>query len=111
MDIVKPWNEPIFPCMEGYAAAAAAGEGELGPTKMRMMNLRRNGLQKAYLDRWNATEADGKPRMDGIICAAAPWAAPRLGQTQQNFYVGYTGFVNFLGKYHRTASCSSCSDA
>ncbi|KIX08344.1 uncharacterized protein Z518_03000 [Rhinocladiella mackenziei CBS 650.93] len=96
MDVVKPYGEPIFPCMQGYALAAEAGEGELGPTKMRMMNLRRNELQKAYLDRWNATAANGKSRMDGIICATAPWAAPRLGQTQTNLYVGFTGFVNFL---------------
>ncbi|KIV87398.1 hypothetical protein PV11_02947 [Exophiala sideris] len=96
MDLLKPWNEPIFPCMRGYALAAEGGEGELGPTKMRMMNLRRNELQKAYLDRWNATATNEKDRMDGIICAVAPWAAPRLGQTQQNLYVGWTGFVNFL---------------
>ncbi|KIW87970.1 uncharacterized protein Z519_11555 [Cladophialophora bantiana CBS 173.52] len=97
MDLIKPWGEPVFPSMEGYALAAAAGEGELGPTKMRMMNLRRNELQKAYLDRWNATATDGKPRLDALICAASPWAAPRLGQTQrQSLYVGYTGFVNFL---------------
>ena len=84
--------------MRGYALAAGAGEGDLGPTKMRMMTLKRNELQKAYLDRWNATATDGKPRMDGIICATSPWAAPRLGQTQQNLYVGWTGFVNYLGK-------------
>jgi amidase len=97
MDIVKPYGEPIFPSMEGYAVAAAAGEGELGPTKMRMMNIRRNELQKAYLDRWNATATDGKPRLDGLICATSPWAAPRLGETQRSgLYVGYTGFVNFL---------------
>ena len=99
MDIIQPWGEPVFPSMEGYALAAAAGEGELGPTKMRMMNLRRNELQKAYLDRWNATATDGKPRLDGLICATSPWAAPRLGQTQKgSLYVGFTGFINFLGK-------------
>ncbi|KIW21475.1 hypothetical protein PV08_02055 [Exophiala spinifera] len=95
-DLLKPYNEPFFPCMEGYGIAAAAGEGQLGPTKMRLMNLKRNELQKAYLDRWNATAADGKPRMDAIICACSPWAAPRLGQTQENLYVGWTGFVNYL---------------
>jgi amidase len=98
-ELLKPWDEPIFPCMRGYVQAAGAGEGDLGPTKMRKMTLLRNELQKAYLDRWNATAtADGKPRMDGIICATSPWAAPRLGQTQQNLYVGWTGFVNYLGK-------------
>lgn len=98
MDIVKPYNEPIFPSMQGYALAAAAGESELGPTKMRLMNLRRNELQKAYLDRWNASAtADGKPRIDGIIQAVSPWAAPRLGETQRSgLYVGYTGVWNLL---------------
>lgn len=97
MDVVKPYGEPIFPSMEGYAIAAQADEGELGPTKMRMMNLRRNELQKAYLDRWNASATDGKGRIDGIIQAVAPWAAPRLGQTQTaGLYVGYTGVWNLL---------------
>ncbi|KIV93944.1 hypothetical protein PV10_05115 [Exophiala mesophila] len=97
MDIVKPYNEPVFPSMQGYAVAAEAGEGELGPTKMRMMNMRRNQLQKAYLDRWNASATDGKPRIDGIIQAVSPWAAPRLGETQRSgLYVGYTGVWNLL---------------
>ena len=26
----------------------------------------------------------------------SPWAAPRLGQTQETFYVGYTGVWNLL---------------
>ena len=99
MDIVKPYGEPVFPSMAGYAIAAQAGEGQLGPTKMRMMNLKRNELQKAYLDRWNATATDGKPPLDGLICAVSPFAAPRLGQTQkESLYVGFTGFVNFLGE-------------
>lgn len=98
MELLRPWGEPIFPCMQGYAMAAGASEGDLGPSKMRMMNLKRNELQKNYLDRWNATAGEGQDRIDGIICATSPWAAPRLGQTQKNLYVGYTGFVNFLGK-------------
>ncbi len=98
MDVLKPWNEPVFPSMQGYSAVAAAGEGDLSATKMRLMNMKRNELQKAYLDRWNATAVDGKDRLDGIVCACSPWAAPRLGQTQKSFYVGFTGFVNFLGQ-------------
>jgi len=89
MDLIKPYNEPVFASMEGYAIAAQAGEGELGPTKMRMMNMRRNELQKAYLDRWNASATDGKERLDGIIQAVSPWAACRLGETQRTkLYVG-----------------------
>jgi amidase len=98
MDLVSPWGEPVFDSMQGYALAAQAGENELGPTKMRMMNIRRNALQKAYLDRWNASATDGKDRIDGIIQAVSPWAAPRLGGTQaKSLYVGYTGVWNFLG--------------
>lgn len=101
MDVIKPYNEPVFPSMQGFAVAAEAGEGELGPTRMRMMNIRRNALQKAYLDRWNASAtSDGKPPIDGIIQAVSPWAAPRLSETQRSgLYVGYTGVWNFLGEY------------
>ncbi|OAL18769.1 hypothetical protein AYO20_11703 [Fonsecaea nubica] len=95
MDLVKAWGEPVFPCMQGYALAAEAEE-ILGAATIRSMVVKRNELQKAYLDRWNATVTEGKPRIDGIICATAPWTAPRLGQTQQNFYIGSTSFVNFL---------------
>ena len=103
MDVVKSYNEPVFPSMQGFAMAAQAGEGELGPTKMRMMNIKRNELQKAYLDRWNASATDGKDRIDGIIQAISPWAAPRLGETQRSgSYVGYTGVWNFLGKSRLT---------
>jgi amidase len=98
MSFLEPHGEPVFDSMNGYAQAAQAGEAELGPTKMRMMNLKRNALQKAYLDRWMATGVDGKEPMDGIIMAATPWAAARLGQTQKTLYYGYTGVFNLLGK-------------
>lgn len=84
--------------MRGYEAAAAAGEGAIGPTKIRLMALKRNQLQKAYLDRWQATATDGKQPIDGIITAVTPWAAARLGVTQRNSYVGYTGVANLLGE-------------
>jgi amidase len=102
MSFLEPHGEPVFESMSGYAQAAQAGENDLGPTKMRMMNLKRNALQKAYLDRWMATGVDGKQPMDGIIMAVTPWAAARLGQTQKTLYVGYTGVFNLLGKngYH-----------
>jgi amidase len=96
VDYLTPHNEPIFPCMEGYAAAAKGGEANVGPTKMRHMNMQRNALQKAYLDRWMATATADKGPIDGVICALSPWAAPRLGQTQKTFYVGYTGVFNLL---------------
>lgn len=100
MKTINSFNEPVFPSMEPFAKAAEAGEGELGPTKMRMMNIHRNALQKAYLDRWNASAtADGKPRIDGIIQAVSPWAAPRLNGTQTvGLYAGYTCVWNLLGE-------------
>lgn len=85
--------------MKGYEVAAAAGEGALGPTRLRMMNLKRNQLQKAYLDRWQASGSNGKQPLDGIIMAVTPWAAARLGTTQKNSYVGYTGIANLLGEW------------
>lgn len=97
MDILNPHGEPVFPSMKGYDIAASVGETSFGPTKMRQMVVKRNELQKAYLDRWNATATEGKLPMDGIIMAVSPWAAPRLGQTQPDIYVGYTGVWNLLG--------------
>jgi amidase len=98
MTHLEPHNEPVFPAMAGYREAAKAGENDLGPTKIRMMNLKRNALQKAYLDRWNAA-TNGQQPLDGIIQAVSPWCAARLGETQKNMYVGYTG-----GKLPRSAT-------
>jgi amidase len=84
--------------MKGYEAAAEAGEGALGPTKLRMMTLQKNQLQKAYLDRWQASGSNGRQPLDGIIMAVTPWAAARLGTTQKNAYFGYTGVASFLGQ-------------
>lgn len=91
--LLTPSEEPIFPAMQGYAIAAKA---ELNVTQMRNKVLQRNELQQKYLDAWNATATEGKLPMDGIIMACSPWAAPRLGATQKDFYVGYTGVFNFL---------------
>lgn len=91
--IVDPTGEPWFPSMQPYAIAAKA---ILNADQMRQKVIQRNQLQQAYLDAWNATATADKPPMDGIIMAVSPWAAPRLGATQDNFYVGYTGVLNFL---------------
>lgn len=109
MSFLGPYGEPVFGSMTGYAEAAEAGESDLGPTKLRMMNVKRNTLQKAYLDRWMDTAGNGKQPMDGIIMAASPWSAARLGQTQKTLYYGYTGVFNFLGmiaalKYRRNTN-------
>ena len=90
MTYLEPYGEPVFPAMTGYQKAAQAGENDLGPKKIRMMNMKRNALQKGYLDRWNAA-ANGRNPLDGIIQAVSPWCAARLGGTQNNMYAGYTG--------------------
>ena len=98
MDVINSCSEPVFQSMKGYEIAASAGEKEIGPTQMRMMVLKRNELQKAYVDRWNSSAAGKKAPIDGIIQAVSPWSAPRLGGTQPALYVGYTGVWNYLGK-------------
>lgn len=97
MEHLAPFGEPVFGSMKGYAEAAKAGEADLGPTKMRTMNIKRNQMQKAYLDRWMATATEDKLPIDGVIMAASPWGAARLGITQEAMYVGYTGVFNLLG--------------
>lgn len=91
--VIDPTGEPYFPSMKPYAIAAKA---ELNVTQMRHKVMQRNQLQQAYLDAWNATATPEKPPMDGIIMAVSPWSAPRLGASQKDFYIGYTGVVNFL---------------
>ena len=93
--MIKPFEEPIYPSMKGYEIAAQADE--LGVTGMRQMVIKRNELQKAYMDYWNSGAIDGKGPIDGIVMAVAPHAAPRLGGTQPDLYVGFTGVWNFLG--------------
>lgn len=45
MSFLEPHDAPVFPAMIGYQQAAKAGENDLGPTKVRMINLKRNALQ------------------------------------------------------------------
>lgn len=102
LNLTSEHEEPVFGSMKEYEVTFKKGEhGTLGPTKLREMILKRNGLQKAYLDRWTATGNDGTGRgvMDAIVLPSAPWTAPRLGVTQEQFYVNYTGVYNLLGKY------------
>lgn len=99
LNLTNEYEEPIFGSMEGYNTVFKKGEnGTLGPTRLREMINKRNALQKAYLDKWSATAADGKEAMDGIITAASPWTAPRLGLTQTLFDVSFTSVFNLLGK-------------
>ncbi|KAG9230383.1 acetamidase-like protein [Amylocarpus encephaloides] len=97
LGLTRKHGEPVFESMRGYERTFEAGEhGTLGPTRLREMITRRNALQKEYLERWNETARDGE-LMDGIICPASPWTAPRLGVTQSDiFCVNYTGVFNLL---------------
>jgi amidase len=100
LDLTLQNEEPVYGSMKKYEDTYKKGEhGVLGPTKLRDMITKRNAFQKAYMDAWNATAADGKNAMDGIILPASCWTAPRLGITQKLFSVNYTGVFNVLGKY------------
>ncbi|RMZ85580.1 hypothetical protein DV737_g626, partial [Chaetothyriales sp. CBS 132003] len=96
IDYTAAYGEPVFPAMKGFEAAAEAGEKELGPTKLRNMVMKRNLLQQTYVDRWRNSAVDGKAPIDGIIQAVAPQAAPRLGGTQKDMHIAYTGVWNYL---------------
>lgn len=99
LELTRLYEEPVYGSMKAYEESYNRGEdGTLGPTKLRHMIIRRNALQKAYLDRWNATAREGKPVMDGIIAAVSPWTTPRLGITQTLFNVNYSIVFNLLGK-------------
>ncbi|MCJ1303086.1 hypothetical protein MMC08_005893, partial [Hypocenomyce scalaris] len=94
--LLRKTGEPIFEQMEGYEETFEAGENTLNPAKTRQKNMKRNQLQKTYLDRWQATSVDGKRPLDAIIMASTPWAASKLGATQRTGYTGYTGVWNLL---------------
>ncbi|KAL8817127.1 MAG: hypothetical protein Q9191_008205 [Dirinaria sp. TL-2023a] len=95
-DALSITGEPFFNSMKGYEKASKEGESILGPSAFREMNLRRNKLQKDYLDRWQATGTQGKKPMDGLVMPVTPWAAARLRVTEELSYVGYTGVFNIL---------------
>lgn len=99
VDLTLQNEEPVYGSMKDYEETYKKGEyGTLGPTKLREMITRRNAVQKAYLDRWNETAKDGQV-MDGIICPASVWTAPRLGISQTLFCVNFTGVFNVLGMF------------
>ena len=105
--LTEKHDEPVFGSMKEYEETYRAGEeGTLGPTRLREMILRRNALQKAYLDRWSRTAEKEKGAMDGLILASSPWTAPRLGITQEVFCVNFTGVFNLLGEFLRIKEIS-----
>lgn len=83
-------GEPPFPAFEGFEKLT-----EMGVATLWKLQNERSGLQKKYLDRWNATAkvtGNGKP-IDAIILPAAPFP----GNPHNKFrYVGYTTPYNLL---------------
>ncbi|RDW75100.1 acetamidase-like protein [Coleophoma cylindrospora] len=97
MGLTKENSEPVYGSMKNYEATFNKGEtGTLGPTKLRSMIATRNAYQKKYLDRWTATATSDKAPMDIILLPASPWTAPKLGLTQEVFWVNFTGVFNLL---------------
>lgn len=97
LDLTFQNEEPVYGSMKPYEETYRKGEADtLGPTKLRDMILRRNTFQRQYMDAWNATASSGSQIMDGLICPASIWTAPRLGITQSLFCVNFTGFLNIL---------------
>ncbi|EHK97700.1 putative Acetamidase [Glarea lozoyensis 74030] len=73
LGLTKEHDEPVFGSMKSYERAYEQGEhGTLGPTKLREMITARNGFQKEYLDRWNATAEDGNQIMDDYPACTFP---------------------------------------
>lgn len=105
LDLTLKHDEPVYGSMKDYEDTYKKGEhGTLGPTNLREMIIKRNSLQKAYMEKWTATGGDGKEAMDGIIVASSPWTAPRLGLTQKTFCVNFTAAFNLLGTVPLTFS-------
>ncbi|EEP79790.1 hypothetical protein UREG_04636 [Uncinocarpus reesii 1704] len=96
MPNLQAFQEPLFGAMERMFAGGKASGGKLGPEKLREMILRRNQLQKDYLDRWLATKTETAGPMDCIIAPVAAASAARLGLGEKVDYVGYTGVANLL---------------
>ncbi|EFQ97015.1 acetamidase [Nannizzia gypsea CBS 118893] len=87
-------GEPLFKCME--KTFSTLKEDQLDAVKLSDMIIERNGLQRAYLERWMATKTDTAGPMDCIIAPAAVAPAARLGYGQTMQYFGFTAFGNLL---------------
>ncbi|EER27006.1 Amidase family protein [Coccidioides posadasii C735 delta SOWgp] len=96
MPNLQAFQEPLYGAMQRMFAGGKSSGGKLGPEKLREMILRRNQLQKDYLDRWLATKTATAGPMDCIITPVAAAAAARLGLGETVDYVGYTGVANLL---------------
>ncbi|KAF3490850.1 acetamidase [Arthroderma uncinatum] len=87
-------GEPLFKSMESSSSSCKVDE--LSAVKLSEMIIKRNSLQKQYLDRWMATETDASGPMDCIISPVAVAPASRLGYGETVQYAGYTAFGNIL---------------
>ena len=96
MNELQAHQEPIFKAMDRVFASTNATN--FTAATLRSMIARRNQLQKDYLDKWMATKTSTAGPIDGIIAPVAPLATPRLGFAEKTGYLGYTAFVNILGK-------------
>ena len=97
MPVLEDYDEPVFNAMKRVFESGRNTGNRLGPAKLREMIIKRNELQKKYLDQWMATQESAERPMDGIIWPVAPTAANRLRFSEVVQYVGYTGFANILG--------------
>jgi hypothetical protein len=99
MPVLEDYDEPVFNAMKRVFESGRNTGHRLGPAKLREMIIRRNDLQKKYLDRWMATQESAERPMDGIIWPVSPTAANRLRFAEEVQYVGYTSFANILGNF------------
>lgn len=75
-----------------YMLATNATDNDLDAEALRSIVLKRNQLQKDYLDQWISTGP-----IDGLISPVAVAAAFRLQLEPTLTYAGFTGFANLLG--------------
>ncbi|KAI1822675.1 amidase [Xylaria intraflava] len=75
-------GEPLRPELDAYGKAP-----ELGGYEYWQLNLRRNGFQKRYLDRWMAAG------IDAVLSPATPWSGVENGKMK---HIGYTAVWNVL---------------
>ena len=72
-------NEPMSPQM---AATYPVLREEFTATQIAEVNVEKRKYQKEYMDYWNSTakvSASGRV-VDAVICATAPYVAPRIGR-------------------------------
>ncbi|KAI5284818.1 hypothetical protein KEM54_001050 [Ascosphaera aggregata] len=69
------------------------------PAKLRDLIVKRNAIQKEYLDQWMATRTASEGPIDGLIFPVNPYAAQPLDWTKKRNYLGYTAYSIFSVRY------------